>query len=786
MSFRRWLHRHGRRIGSTGAAGILVAGGLALATPGSATADWPVFGHDLGNSRSAGADGPTAGEVKTLQRAWVFNSSHGDFTGTPVVADGRLVAGTNLGSIFALDAATGKVIWSRDVGQPINASAAIDVNAPGGPTVFVPVAEPGRPQLIALSLATGAVRWQTVLTSQPTSDVYGSPVFWRGSVYMGTSGPANDESTARGSVIALDEASGKSRWQTYVVPPGYDGGGVWSTPSIDPASGRLYVGTGNAYHDPAANTTDSIMALSASTGQVLAHFQATPSDVWQLSHPTNGPDYDFGASANLFTDSHGRQLVGEGQKSGIYWALDRATLSPVWDTTVGPGSQADGGIGSTATDGSTIYGSDSIDSQVFALDRDGTIRWNSFDTGTLHVSPIALGNGIIYSATSDGFLVARSAGSGSILNTLPLSAPTFGGISLVGHAVYVAVGTGPPSPIVPLPSSSTQQGDGNGSIVAFGDTSAPGSAGQFSLSFSSRTPRTSTGAELRAVVHRGSPNEKPSPLRSEVLDLPNGARFDGSAVPACTASNQQIQLQGPNACPAASRVGGGTLQTAIGSPTDPETADVAIYNWGKGTIEVVTAPGTNTTLAIDRGNFTGPGQLTNHPPQAPGGPPDFETSVSAADFTYLNRHSRSGGGFITTPPSCPRSHAWTSHITYSTANGRTYHASSTTPCAGSSRSRTSGQPTIRVTLRPARIAAGAPARIQVRLSARAARCISRARVRLGHIRTTTNRRGRALLRVRRMPAGRYRVRASKRGCRAGSAALTVQRRRPRKAPSFTG
>src|SRR5690242_21726671 len=67
-----------------------------LSLAGTAAADWPVYGHDLGNSRSAGADGPTAAEAATLQRAWTFNSPNGDFTGTPVVAGGTLVAGTNL------------------------------------------------------------------------------------------------------------------------------------------------------------------------------------------------------------------------------------------------------------------------------------------------------------------------------------------------------------------------------------------------------------------------------------------------------------------------------------------------------------------------------------------------------------------------------------------------------------------------------------------------------------------------------------------------------------------
>jgi hypothetical protein len=274
----------------------------------------------------------------------------------------------------------------------------------------------------------------------------------------------------------------------------------------------------------------------------------------------------------------------------------------------------------------------------------------------------------------------RMAATGSILSKLPLGAPTLGGISVVGHAVYVAVGTGPPSPILPLPSSSTQQGDGNGSIVAFGDTSAPGSAGQFSLRFSSHRPRSSTGARLHAVVHRSSPNAKPSPLRTEVLTLPRGARFDGGAVPACHATDRQIQLLGPSACRRSSEVGSGTIQVAMGSPLDPEKADVTIFNWGRGTIEVVTAPGTNVTLAIDRGNFTGPGQLTNHPPRARGGPPDFETSVSEADFTYRNVGNGHGRAFITTPPSCPSTHEWISHIAYSTADDRSYRAASATPC----------------------------------------------------------------------------------------------------------
>ena len=102
-----------------------------------------------------------------MKQAWVFNSSNGDFTGTPVVADGVLVAGTNLGSIYALDPSSGKVRWTRTVGAEINGSAAIDPNAPGGPTVFVPIAEIGAPRVLALSLADGSPRWEATKGPRP-------------------------------------------------------------------------------------------------------------------------------------------------------------------------------------------------------------------------------------------------------------------------------------------------------------------------------------------------------------------------------------------------------------------------------------------------------------------------------------------------------------------------------------------------------------------------------------------------------------------------------------------
>jgi polyvinyl alcohol dehydrogenase (cytochrome) len=448
---------------------LVVVGAICLVLSALARADWPVYGHDLANSRDAGSAGPSKSEVGPLKQAWMFQSSTGDFTGTPVVADGVLVAGNNGGWVYALDAVTGKVLWSKDVGQPVNGSAAIDPKAPGGPTVFVPVAQVGSPRLLALSLQNGATRWDTVLTNQPQSasaDVFGSPAYWNGAVYIGTSGPNNDNSTARGSVVALNEANGRIRWRTFTVPAGADGGAVWSTPAIDTSTGRLYVGTGNNYHQPTTDTEDSMMVLDASSGQILGHFQATSNDAFAANNPA-GPDFDFGASPNLITATNGEQLVGEGQKSGMYYALDRATMTKVWSSMVGPGGVLGGILGSTAFDGTQIYGADTLSGQVFALTRDGSPSWQSPESAVVHLGAVTVGNGVLYTVDPAGFLTARDPTTGTILAKLPLGGPSFGGISVIGRAVYVAVGTGPP------PAPAPQQ-DGSGSIIAFGDTSHSG------------------------------------------------------------------------------------------------------------------------------------------------------------------------------------------------------------------------------------------------------------------------------------------------------------------------
>ncbi len=327
------------------------------------------------------------------------------------------------------------------MGKTINGTVAIN-----GYRVFVPIAEPHRPRILALDLRTGRPMWETVIDTQKNADVYGSPVVWNGNVYMGVSaeyGELNDpEVNVRGSVVALNAKTGKQRWKTFMVPEGFTGGSVWTTPAVDGVTGRLFVGTGNAYQAPAHENTDSVIALDARSGNIIDHFQATAGDVWNgTSNVAEGPDHDFGASPNLIQGPDGQQLIGIGQKSGTYWALDRDTLDPVWNTVTGPPAQVGGIVGSTAYDGSQIYGPDTPAGESWALGRDGSHKWVSSDGGPLHFNPTSVANGVVYTADMSGFLTARESRTGLVLNKIPLGAPSWGGVAVAGGTVFVAIGT---------------------------------------------------------------------------------------------------------------------------------------------------------------------------------------------------------------------------------------------------------------------------------------------------------------------------------------------------------
>ncbi len=188
----------------------------------------------------------------------------------------------------------------------------------------------------AVDADTGKQVWMTKLDSHPSAAVTGAPAPYDGHVYVPIQGVGEEGQgihaakgccTFRGSVSSLDIDSGKVLWKTYTVPDeprprgtstaglpifGPSGVGVWSSPTIDVKRNLLYVGTGNAYTEPAQHNSDAVLALDLTTGAIKWVSQVLPNDVWAMGcAATNAPntgcpatlgqDYDFSASPRWCT-----------------------------------------------------------------------------------------------------------------------------------------------------------------------------------------------------------------------------------------------------------------------------------------------------------------------------------------------------------------------------------------------------------------------------------------------------------------------------------------------------
>ena len=189
-------------------------------------------------------------------------------------------------------------------------------------------------------------------------------------------------------------------------------------------------------------------------------------------------------------------------------------------------------------------------------------------------------------------------------------------------------------------------GDGGASGVAASCAALAGAApadadstpaGDFSFRFSSPQPNVSAGLELRQLYKRpDDPNAKPSPVRRFLFAAPEGTVFDGSAVPACAATDQEFQQLGRAACPPGSVVGEGFITVMTGMPGEqPFALDTTVFNGGDGIIELFTEQGTGVFLSIERPKFRGPNAFEDPEiASTPGGPPDFQSAAREAFIEF--------------------------------------------------------------------------------------------------------------------------------------------------------
>jgi hypothetical protein len=198
----------------------------------------------------------------------------------------------------------------------------------------------------------------------------------------------------------------------------------------------------------------------------------------------------------------------------------------------------------------------------------------------------------------------------------------------------------------------------------------------FAMDFSAKRPNAATAIHLKILYKGRDPQGKPSPIEKIVLKAPRGTRFDSSALPRCHASDQELLAYGDSACPAASRLGSGTLTAMTGFPGPGATVvtHVTIYNTATGNVELVKEASSGKPVATDRFRIEGR-TWTAHPPDTPGGPPDGKTAVRRIDFTYAPK-----ARWAVTPRGCPSSRSWRSGGAFTYADGVTAKVPDRTPC----------------------------------------------------------------------------------------------------------
>jgi len=332
------------------------AGGLPFRDPLASPA-WNGWGADPSNSRFQPAATVSAEQAPRLKLKWAFGYPNGVTAASqPTIVSGRVFVGTDIAYVYSLDAATGCVYWSFRTKASVRNAISIGEIA-GHAGKYAAYFGDAKANVYALDAATGELLWTTHVEDHFTARIAGAPTLHAGRLYVPVSSfeefnaDASDYPccTFRGSVVALDAATGRQIWKTYVIPEepkptrknstgtqlfAPAGASVWNSPTVDVEAHAIYFGTGDSETEPAVKTSDSVMALDMDSGKLLWNFQATENDAYirgcwgspkkrsENCPRTLGPDWDFGASPILRKLGNGHRVLIAAQKSGNVFALD--------------------------------------------------------------------------------------------------------------------------------------------------------------------------------------------------------------------------------------------------------------------------------------------------------------------------------------------------------------------------------------------------------------------------------------------------------------------------------
>ena len=495
---------------------------------GSTTADWPSYNGSLEGTRYSTLAQITPANAANLERACTFDTGEQmSMQSGPVVVNGVLYLTTDT-STYAIDAATCRRIW-----HTANSYASLGFLKNNHGAAFMDgrlFRVHGGVHAYALDATTGRVLWDVSFREREGEGAPMAPIAWNGLVFVGNGG--GDNLGVRGHVHALDAATGREVWRFEVIPdtgapratwpsgpnaPPPTGGGMWTSLTLDPAAGILYVPAGNPAPDfmpqlrEGANLyANSVISLDARTGRFRDYVQV-------LDGHRDWHDWDVSATPALIRTRGGRPLLAIAGKDGLLHGVDPAPMRILWSVPTTTRENVDAPLTHTratrfcpGTQGGTEWNGPAYNPRlnlvftgavdwcasirlvppdsvphplpmtftghaaggfgdfdpkeqwkgwITATDPDaGEIRWRYQSRTPILAGVTTTAGGVVITGAVDGRLIVLDAQSGTVAREVDTGAPVGAGIITyeVAGRQYIAVAGGSISPIWPLPVATSR------------------------------------------------------------------------------------------------------------------------------------------------------------------------------------------------------------------------------------------------------------------------------------------------------------------------------------------
>jgi alcohol dehydrogenase (cytochrome c) len=519
---RQRVARCGLTLAIASAAALIASGCSSSAPTGTSSAftgaarpagSWADPNGNLANTRAATGAQISSANVSRLKEAWTFKltgtaakgvSGAGSFAAAPVVVNGTVYMQDLDANVYAISLATGQLKWEYPVNIPEKSGPGPDGVAVASGVVYGDTSTAA----FALNAATGKVIWNdTSLLNSGQGSFEIQPAVAGGRVYLASaygSGPGG------GVLLALAASTGKELWSFNSVvgaEPGANAlglgaGGAWETPLVG-TDGSVTFGTGNPYQSigeaidhPAADLyTDSEVSLDAATGKLRWYYQAVPNDF---------KDWDMQTSPIAAT-VHGVPAVIGGGKVGDVYAMNASTGALLRKTPVGvhngtdndsllllehkltiklpytfePGSLGGVLTNMAAADGSVYVATLDLpltETKMTSVDGDsappgtvpggdiealnlatGKVEWDT-KVSSLPLGAATVSNDLVFTTLENGELIALNRSTGALVYQQKLPATTNSPIAVTSNAILVPAGS---------PVTSAKPTGGNPQLVAY-------------------------------------------------------------------------------------------------------------------------------------------------------------------------------------------------------------------------------------------------------------------------------------------------------------------------------